>query len=82
LDTGMVGMRGKEFKCEAEVRQFEFSGHADRNSLFDMMKKIRGNPKVLTVHGDKDSCTKFADEIHEKFGFDAYAPDAGETITV
>jgi len=82
LDTGRVGMRGKEFKCEAEVRQFEFSGHADRDSLFDMMKKIKGNPKVLTVHGDSDSCTKFADEIHEKFGFDAHAPEAGETINV
>jgi len=82
LDTGRVGMRGKEFKCEAEVRQFEFSGHADRNSLFEMMKKIKGNPKVLTVHGDSDSCTKFAGEIHEKFGFDAHAPEAGETINV
>ena len=82
LDTGRVSTRGKEFKCEAEVRQFEFSGHADRNSLFEMMKKIRGNPKVLTIHGDSDSCTKFANEIHEKFGFDAYAPEAGETITV
>jgi putative mRNA 3-end processing factor len=47
-----------------------------------MMKKIKGNPKVLTIHGDKDSCIKFADEIREKIGFDAYAPDAGETITV
>ena len=82
LDTGRVGVRGKEFKCEAEVRQFEFSGHADRDSLFELMKKIKGNPKVLTVHGDTDSCTKFADEIREKFGFDAYAPDAGQTITV
>jgi putative mRNA 3-end processing factor len=82
LDTGRVGVRGKEFKCEAEVRQFEFSGHADRDSLFELMKKIKGNPKVLTVHGDADSCTKFADEIREKFGFDAYAPDAGQTITV
>ena len=82
LDTGRVSTRGKEFKCEAEVRQFEFSGHADRDSLFELMKKIKGNPKVLTIHGDTDSCTKFAYEIREKFGFDAYAPDAGQIITV
>ncbi|HLA22426.1 MAG TPA: MBL fold metallo-hydrolase RNA specificity domain-containing protein, partial [Nitrosopumilaceae archaeon] len=37
---------------------------------------------VLTVHGDTNSCTKFADEIHERFGFDAWAPKAGEVITV
>lgn len=82
LDTGKVSVRGKEFKAESEVRQFEFSGHADRTSLFEMMKKIKGNPKVLTIHGDKDSCTKFAEEIHEKFGFDAHAPEIGEVATV
>jgi putative mRNA 3-end processing factor len=75
-------VRGKEFKAEADVRQFEFSGHADRTSLFEMIKKLKGNPKILTVHGDNESCTKFAEEIHEKFGFDARAPDAGEIITV
>lgn len=82
LETGRVIIRGKESRAEAEVRQFEFSGHADRTALFDFIKKIKGNPKVLTVHGDNESCTKFAREIHEKFGFDAHAPDAGEVITV
>jgi len=69
-------------KTEADVKQFEFSGHADRKDLFEVVKKIKGNPKILTIHGDRDSCTKFADEIHEKFGFNAYAPKAGEVITV
>jgi len=82
LETGKVSIRGKELKAESEVRQFEFSGHADRTSLFEMMKKIQGNPKVLTIHGDNESCTKFAEEIHEKFGFDAHAPEAGEVVTV
>jgi putative mRNA 3-end processing factor len=82
LETGRVTVRGKEVKAEADVRQFEFSGHVDRSGLFEMIKKIKGNPKVLTVHGDKDSCAKFAEEIHERFGFDAQAPKAGEIITV
>ncbi|HSD04816.1 MAG TPA: MBL fold metallo-hydrolase RNA specificity domain-containing protein [Nitrosopumilaceae archaeon] len=82
LETGRVNIRGRDVKAESEVRQFEFSGHADRNGLFEIIKKIKGNPKILTVHGDKDSCVKFAEEIHEKFGFDAMAPSAGETITV
>lgn len=82
LETGHVSIRGKEHKGEADVRQFEFSGHADRTSLFDLIKRIKGNPKVLTVHGDNESCIKFAQEIHERFGFDAYAPNAGEIITV
>ncbi|MGQ0638511.1 MAG: MBL fold metallo-hydrolase RNA specificity domain-containing protein, partial [Nitrososphaerota archaeon] len=69
-------------KAQAEVRQFEFSGHADRKDLFEIINKIKVNPKILTVHGDTDSCTKFADEIRERFGFDAWAPKAGEVITV
>ncbi len=47
-----------------------------------MIKNVKGNPRVLTVHGDNESCTKFAEEIQEKFGLDAYAPKLGEQITV
>ena len=82
LETGKISFRGKEMKVKAPVKQFEFSGHGDRTSLFDMIKNIKGDPKVLTVHGDENSCTKFAEEIHEKFGLDAYAPKLGEEIAV
>ena len=82
LDTGKVEARGKEIKVEAEVRKFEFSGHADRNELFAMLKKIEGNPKVLTVHGDGESCTAFAQEIHDEFGWEAQVPAANDTIPV
>jgi len=82
LETGKVNVRGRDVKTEADIKQFEFSGHADRKDLFEVVKKIKGNPKILTVHGDRDSCTKFAVEIHERFGFDAYAPKAGEVISI
>ena len=82
LDTGKVSTRGKDLNVKAEVKQFEFSGHADRNELFEMIKKIKGNPKVLTVHGDSESCEMFAREIHEKFGLEAHAPAIDEEILV
>jgi putative mRNA 3-end processing factor len=82
LDTGKVMSQGREKKSDAQVRQFEFSGHSDRDALFDLVKSIKGNPKVLTVHGDGQSCTRFAEEIHERFGFDAHAPKMGDTITI
>ena len=82
LETGKISARGKDIKVKATVKKFEFSGHADRDSLFDMIKNVKGNPRVLTVHGDNESCTKFAEEIQEKFGLDAYAPKLGEQITV
>jgi len=82
LDTKKVSTRGKDLSVAAEVKQFEFSGHSDRNELFEVIKKIKGNPKVLTVHGDTESCKKFAQEIHEKFGFEAHAPDVNEAISI
>ncbi len=82
LETGKISARGKDMNVKATVKQFQFSGHADRDSLFDMLKNIKGDPKVLTVHGDDESCIKFAEEIHEKFGLDAYTPKLGEQISV
>ena len=82
LETGKVSTRGKDLKVEAQVKQFEFSGHSDRTELFELMKKIKGNPKVLTVHGDRDSCVKFAEEITEQFGFEAHAPQVDEVVTI
>jgi putative mRNA 3-end processing factor len=82
LETGKITTRGKDLNVVAQVKQFQFSGHADRDSLFEMMKNIKGDPKVLTVHGDNQSCTRFAEEIHEKFGLDAHAPAIDETIKI
>ncbi|MCH7561430.1 MAG: MBL fold metallo-hydrolase [Nitrosopumilus sp.] len=82
LETGKVSSRGRDVNVTAEVKQFEFSGHADRNELFDMIKKIKGNPKVWAIHGDSESCDMFAKEIHEKFGLETYAPAVNDTITV
>ena len=82
LETGKVETRGKDLNVAAEVKQFQFSGHADRDSLFEMIKKLEGNPKIMTVHGDDESCTKFAEEIHERFGFDAHAAKLDEKIII
>ena len=82
LDTGKVQTRGKDLNVKAEVKQFQFSGHADRDSLFEMIKNLKGNPKIMTVHGDDTSCTRFAEEIHEKFGFEAHAAKLDEKITI
>ena len=82
LDTGKVSTRGKDLSVQAEVKQFQFSGHADKKELFAMIKTIKGNPKVWTVHGDSESCQIFAQEIHEQFGFETYAPMVNDKITI
>lgn len=82
LERRVATIEGKVRKVKAEIRRFEFSGHSDRNDLFEMISGIKGNPRVLTVHGDGEACVRFAEEIHEKFGLEAHAPDTGETVTV
>lgn len=82
LDRRSVTFNGKTRKSLADVNRFEFSGHNSRKELFELLDKIKGNPKVLTVHGDGDSCIRFAEEINDKYGFDAKAPDKDEVITI
>jgi len=82
LEKGLVSYNGKTKKSLAEVKHYEFSGHSSRTELFEIIDKIKGNPRVLTVHGDDMSCTKFASEIKEKYGFDAIAPDNGQIVEV
>jgi len=82
LDRRMVSYDGRERKCLADVKRFEFSGHNSRSELFEILENVKGNPKVLTVHGDGPSCTKFAEEINLKYGFESKAPDTGEFIEI
>lgn len=82
LERRVATIEGKARKVKAEIQRFEFSGHSGRTDLFEMLSKIKGNPKILTVHGDGEVCIKFAEEIHEKLGLEAYAPETGETIKI
>ena len=82
LEKGTFKINGKIKKCLAEVKQFEFSGHNSRDELFEILDSIKGNPKVLTVHGDGNACIKFAEEIRDKYGFDAIAPNSGDIFKV
>ncbi len=78
LEKRVTIFDGRVRKCLAEVKRFEFSGHNSRSELFEILDRVKGNPKVLTVHGDGASCTMFAEEIRQKYGYDAKAPDVGE----
>jgi putative mRNA 3-end processing factor len=82
LERGLTIVNGKTTKVKAEIRRFDFSGHAGRSELFEMFEHVKGHPSVFTVHGDGDSCEIFAREISARFGFGATAPLNGETVVV
>ncbi|MGB9659738.1 MAG: MBL fold metallo-hydrolase [Nitrososphaerales archaeon] len=82
LEKKVAIINGKPRKVKAEVRQFDFSSHSGRKELFDMFKGIKGSPKVYTVHGEKESCIKFAEELRSELGLDAVAPKTGDTYSI
>jgi putative mRNA 3-end processing factor len=82
LDRGLTLINGKPAPVKAEVKRFDFSGHAGRSDLFEMTSRLKGNPKVYALHGDGDTCENFAKEITEKFGFEASAPQNGDKISI
>ena len=82
MEKKVVIVNGKPRKIKSEVRKFDFSSHSGKKELFEMFSKIGGEPKVLTIHGDSESCVTFAEDLKEKFGFDVAAPKAGETFEV
>ncbi|HKW05493.1 MAG TPA: MBL fold metallo-hydrolase [Nitrososphaerales archaeon] len=82
LDRGLTVINGKTTPVKAEVRRFDFSGHAGRSELFEIFKHVEGDPRVYAIHGDGPSCEVFSREIQERYGFKSSAPSIGDKIIV
>jgi putative mRNA 3-end processing factor len=78
LETGSAEIDGRVMPVAAQVEQYDFSAHADRAGILAFLDSYRDTP-VLVNHGDR--CEAFAEELCED-GFEASAPELGETVTV
>ncbi|MEF8840865.1 MAG: MBL fold metallo-hydrolase [Haloarculaceae archaeon] len=78
LDTGSAEIDGRVMPVAARVESYDFSAHADREGLLDFLDAYR-DAAVLVNHGDR--CVAFAEELGAD-GFDASAPELGETVLV
>lgn len=78
LDTGSAEIAGKMTPVSARVESYDFSAHADREGLLEFLSSYANTP-ILTNHGDR--CEAFAAELREA-GYEASAPELGETVTV
>lgn len=76
LDTGGTEIDGRRMPISAQVESYDFSAHADREGLLNFLDDYRGC-EVLVNHGDR--CETFAEELRAD-GFDASAPEIGDTI--
>jgi len=78
LNKGYVEYDGVKIKPKAQWSYLDFSAHAGRTELFELVAKLKPK-KVFCVHGD--SCQKFADDLAVE-GYDAVAPKLGETVKI
>jgi len=78
LDTGSAEIDGRVMPVSAGVELFDFSAHTDREGLLSFLDSYRDSG-VLVNHGDR--CEAFAEELRED-GYDASAPELGETVTL
>ena len=78
LETGSAEIDGRVLPVAAQVEQYDFSAHADRDGLLGFLEHYR-DAQVLLNHGDR--CADFAAELAGD-GYDATAPENGERIVV
>ena len=78
LETGSAELDGRRMPVSAQVEQYDFSAHADRERLLSFLDAYR-DATVLVNHGDR--CEAFADELAAD-GFDASAPAVGDSSVV
>jgi predicted metal-dependent RNase len=69
--------RGTVVNIKAKVKQFRFSGHAQRNELVKMLKAINTDNYVF-VHGDTDASSSMQQEFNKQHT--AVVPNNGKAI--
>jgi putative mRNA 3-end processing factor len=83
LEKKEVKLDGKRYKVAADVQRFDFSSHLGMTDLFNLFKeKVKGSPKVIVVHGERENSEEFAKRLRGELGLDATSPEAGETFEI
>ncbi|OVE85019.1 MBL fold metallo-hydrolase [Natronolimnobius baerhuensis] len=78
LETGSAEIDGRMMRVSAQVEQYDFSAHADREGVLAFLESYRDS-KVLVNHGDR--CDAFAEELRAD-GFEARAPELGDRLEI
>lgn len=82
LQKGACVIDGKVCKIKAQVKHFDFSSHSGASQLQEVVKNLKGNPTVFTVHGAEGNCEKFAKWVKKETSSKAVAPNAGDKFTI
>ncbi|RLI35549.1 MBL fold metallo-hydrolase [Candidatus Bathyarchaeota archaeon] len=82
LEERKVFVNGKPKPVQAEVEFFHFSSHTDGEGLKTLLRSLEGSPKVYAVHGSPEKCELLAEWVRSELGFEAEAPQPGETCKI
>ena len=82
LENKTYVVNGKVQKVKAQVERFDFSSHAGRSDLHDILADLKGSPKVFVMHGAEGNCERLASWANEELGLEAVAPEAGSVFTI
>ena len=77
-----VKLFGETIKVEAEILRLEgISGHADKNGLIRWIREFKNRPDMIfVVHGEDKVCDIFAEDLKQKYNFEARAPYSGDVF--
>ncbi len=87
LETGSITLRSKDglsqrLRVRAKVESFNFSCHVDRGEVLEFLRHVKGNPQILTMHGDEAACNNLAETLRKEYGFNAEAATKGQVLTL
>lgn len=82
LEKRKFMLHGRSRRVDAQVFRFDFSSHAGRRELHEVLKSLDRGTKVFVVHGEKANCRALSSFAEKELGLEAYAPDAGDEFDV
>jgi len=72
---------GRYHRIRAEVAVLDgLSAHGDYAEIGDWLARSDLNPKVYVTHGEPAAADAFRRYLHDRFGWDAWVPEQGETV--
>ncbi len=78
-ETKIFDNEEERYRVKASIHHLELSAHADKNGLFDIIRKTKPE-QVICVHGEE--CEAFAKSIEDEFKVQAFVPKNGEVVRV
>ncbi|WP_338600300.1 MBL fold metallo-hydrolase [Sulfolobus tengchongensis] len=80
LEMGKFDEYSPLLKARLEI--FDFSSHAGRKQLLEIVKSVKNLEKVVLVHGSPDNESSLADLIKQEMGVEVVIPENGQEISL